>query len=172
MAKEALDLYPNIIADSLTMSAANTMTFDEINVGLNIFDKVALLIQRLEVYFAGGTLGDLDTDLDAVFFAITSRNDLLSLAPQQPEVIDVIGLQVDVLGAVVSKMVYPIPMVHDFSTLRGGGLLVAPRPLYAAGHSTGMTIAGLMYWRMYMNIIKLETDQYLELLETRRAFGG
>jgi hypothetical protein len=170
MAKEQLDQYPNIMSGVVTMSAANTITHEEINVGVNLFDKAALLIQRIEFMPTGAVLGDLDTDGDAFYFGLTQAV-VTGLVPSDAQCIDMFGVYADLLGAVVSKELLQIPFAHDFSNLRGGGILIAPKPLYAVGQSNGLTVAGVFYWRIYMNIIRLESDQYLELLETRRAFG-
>lgn len=165
------DVYPNIIVGRLTMSAANTLTFSEINVGLNLFDKAALLIQRIELTPSTTALADLDTDVDNFTFGLTASNQLADLQVDRAEVIDTVQVEADLIGAVVSKQLHVCPWIHDFSGLRGGGILIPPKPLYAAGVSFGMTIAGVFFWRLYMNVIRLQPDEYLELLETRRAFG-
>jgi hypothetical protein len=170
MAKENIDQYPNIMSGTLTMSAANTITHAEVNVGINLFDKAALLLQRIEFMPTGAVLGDLDTDGDAFYFGLTQAV-VTALSPADAVVIDMFGIYADLLGAVVSKEFHQVPFAHDFSSLRGGGILIAPKPLYAVGQSNGLTIAGVFTWRIYMNIVRLESDQYLELLETRRAFG-
>ena len=54
------DKYANIIYDEVTESAANTLTFESIDVGLNLFDKIGLKISRVEytdfrILLAAGT---------------------------------------------------------------------------------------------------------------------
>ncbi len=170
MAKEALDVYPNLLVVSTLMSAANTITFKEINVGVNIFDKAGLVIARLEYQPLQATIDDLDTDSDNAAMALVSSNALANLAADQAEVIDLFNLGASVVTAAgIWRHIWP--HVHDFSTLGGGGLLIPPKPLYAAMASSGMTVAGQFWLRVYFKILRLESDQYLELLETRRAFG-
>lgn len=165
------DKFVNVLNDTLTMSAANTITFKELNVGLNIFDKVGLLLTRLEFDPVGATLQDLDTDGDVVIMGLTSSSSLTTLNPYQAEVIDQVSLCRIDSGAAANFTVINRPLTHDFSTQPGGGLLIPPKPLYIAGFSAGMTVAASFYARFYFIIYKLTDAEYLELLETRRAFG-
>lgn len=165
------DKFVNVITNSIGMSAANTLTFSEINVGLNIFDKVGLLITRVEFDIGASSMQDLDTDGDVVFTAITSSNNITSLVPSQAEVIDQVSVIRTDGGAAANMLLTQRPFIHDFSTQPGGGLLIPPKPLYMAMTSSGMTVAGAAYIRLYFIIYKLSDSEYLELLETRRAFG-
>lgn len=166
-----IDKFVNVINQPLTMSAANTLTFSEINVGLNLFDKVGLLVTRIEYDPTIATLQDLDTDGDLITMGLVASNTISSLLATQAEVIDQTSLSVIHAGAAASAEFFNRPFVHDFSTQPGGGLLVPPRPLYASAMSAGMTAAGVFYLRLYFIIYKLNDSEYLELLETRRAFG-
>lgn len=165
------DKFVNLVADSVTMSAANTITFEELNIGLNIFDKVGLLITRLEYDPTLATLADLDTDSDQFIMGLTASNNLTGLGMNQTEVIDSVQLIRTDAGAAANATFFFKPMTHDFSTQPGGGLLIPPKPLYVAAQSTGMTVAGAFTLRIYFIIYKLNDSEYLELLETRRAFG-
>jgi hypothetical protein len=153
------------------MTGANTLTFDEIDVGVNIFDKAALILSRLEYDPAAASLQDLDDDGDQIVMGLTASNNISSLSPNQAEVIDrVMVLEIE-QGTPANFVHFTNPIVHDFSGLPGGGLLIPPKPLYLAAYSSGMTVAGVVDIRMYFRILRLEASQYLELLETRRAFG-
>lgn len=166
-----IDKFVNLMTTTITMSAANTITFQEINVGLNIFDKVGLLITRLEYDPTVATLADLDTDSDWFMAGVTSSNNLVNLTPEKAEVIDEVSIARVDAGAAANATFMFRPIIHDFSTLPGGGLLIPPKPLYSAAFSGGMTAAGICYVRLYFIIYKLNDSEYLELLETRRAFG-
>jgi len=166
-----VDKFVNIVNVPLVMSAANTITFEEINIGLNLFDKVGLLLTRLEFDPVTATLQDLDSDGDSMIMGLTSSANLTSLVIEQAEVIDQVSLVRVDAGAAANFHIVRRPITHDFSTQPGGGLLVPPKPLYAAGFSAGMTVAGYFFLRLYFIIYKLNDAEYLELLETRRAFG-
>lgn len=166
-----VDMYVNLITKTISASAANALTFDTIDVGLNIFDKVGLLICRLEYDVSGGTLADLDQDGDAVQFGLTSSNDITSLSALQSEVLDVITINRYDAGTAGNATFFDKPIIHDFSTLPGGGLLIAPKPLHVATAASGMSAPASAVLRLYFVMIQLTDADYLELLQTRRAFG-
>lgn len=171
MANTNTDKFVNLLTDTVTMSAANTITFKEINIGLNIFDKVGLLLTRIEYDPAAASLQDLDTDGDYLVMGITSSQTIATLSMLNQEVIDQTSLLRLDAGAAANYNIFARPFVHDFSTMPGGGLLIPPKPLYVAASSGGMTVAAVLYVRLYFIIYKLNDSEYLELLETRRAFG-
>jgi hypothetical protein len=63
------------------------------------------------------------------------------------------------------------PFVVDYTSLSGGGILVAPRPLYIGMDTIGAAAAGFCTVRLYFTIITLQASEYFELLESRRFFG-
>lgn len=169
-AKQA-DKYVNMLAEEIVMSAVNTITFSEIVVGLNIFDKVGLKISRLEYDFSISTYQDIDTDGDICTMALVQSNNIDTLGIAQTEVVDNVTIGRIDAGAAANAILFDKPIVRDFSTQPGGGLLIPPKPLYVAMQSTGMTVVGGGAIRIYFVIETLTDAEYLELLETRRAFG-
>jgi hypothetical protein len=59
------------------------------------------------------------------------------------------------------------PYVKDFSNLPGGGLLVAPNPLYLAVKGTGLSAALNVNLRIFFTEIELDPDLYRELFQSR-----
>jgi hypothetical protein len=108
---------------------------------------------------------------DAINMGLASSNNLVNLIPAQVEVVDVATLMRHDMGTAASAQLILKTVTRDFSTMPGGGLLVPPKPLYLAGASVGLASAADIYFRIYFTIVKLTDAEYLELLETRRAFG-
>lgn len=165
------DKYVNMITGDLALSAANTLTFEEINVGLNIFDKVGLLITRLEYDTTMAAIAEMTASGDFINAGFTTSNQVSSLLINKSEVVDQVVIGRHDMGAAAAAQLFMKPWVRDFSTQPGGGLLVPPKPLYFAGYSGGLASPCTLYLRFYFIIIKLTDAEYLELLETRRAFG-
>jgi hypothetical protein len=163
------DEFPNLLVQALTASASNTITFGEINIGLNIFDKIGILIQRLEMDMVDISL--MTATGDQYIGGIVSSNNLTSLNIDQAEVIHQVALERLDSGTAASAVIQQKPAVTDFSNLKGGGLLVPPKPLYFAVHASGLASANTVRFRMYFILHSLTDANYLELLETRRAFG-
>ncbi len=165
------DKYSNLLNEQVTMSAANTLTFKELNVGLNIFDKAGLIISRIEYQPQTATFNEMTATGDYVVAALTSSNNLSNLVPNQSEVIDRRVIQRIDGGAAANFVLVDSVMIADFATLPGGGLLVPPKPLYIAAVTNGLANASIIDVRIYFTILRLGDAEYLELLETRRAFG-
>lgn len=165
------DMFPNIKTASLTLSAANTISFGEFDVGLNIFDKVALLISRIEYELSTAAIEEMTTAGDDIQAALVNSNSLTTLASDQVEVIDRVAIHRVDLGTAGTGVIRRDVYEHDFSTLPGGGILIPPRPLFFAGNSNGLASAATFRFRVYFIIHRLTDAQYLELLETRNAFG-
>lgn len=170
MAKEK-DKFPNIIVKRATQSAANTITFEEIQVGLNLFDRAGLLITRVEYSPSEASLNEMTAEGDVIEMGLTNNDGLSSLLPSDEQVLDVASLQRRDFGTAASAQILERTLQRDFSTLPGGGILVPPKPLYIGIASTGLASAAVADFRIYFVVIRLESSEYLELLETRRAFG-
>lgn len=165
------DKYANILTETVTCSAANTQTFQEITVGLSIFDKAGILLNRIEYIPSINMLGEITAATDTVEMAVTSSNTLSSLSVSQAAVIDKLLLYRHDLGTAASGVVIPIPYVRDLSTLPGGGILITPKPWYIGLNTSGLASAGSMSVRFYFTVLKLQPAEYFELLETRTYFG-
>lgn len=165
------DKYTNLIVHSVTCSAANTLTFSEINVGLNLFDKIGLLVERLEFEPSNAAMGEMTTAGDGITLALSSSNALANLLPNQAEIISSIEVIRLDLGVAASGWLTEKSFMRNFSGLSGGGLLIPPKPLYFGINTGGLASAATAYLRIYFTIVQLTDSEYLELLETRRAFG-
>lgn len=165
------DQFCSILHEEVTMSATDTITFQEINIGLNLFDKVGLILHKIAYAPVHGSLNQLVAAADELNMALCTDDQLTGLAFDQVEVIDNFMLQPKDIGTVAELLVYEKPFFHDFSTMPGGGIIVAPKPLYLGMNTTGFTSAGQGKIRLYFTIRKLADADYLELLQTRRGFA-
>jgi hypothetical protein len=62
--------------------------------------------------------------------------------------------------------------VKDFAALPGGGIITPPSPLYAFLGSTGAAATLTLAVRFYYTYKSLSTEEYWELVETRRIISG
>jgi len=166
-----MDKYANVLTASLTLSAANTLSFDELKMGLSLFDKVGLLISRIEYEPSGGTLGEMTATGDEVRLAITTSDSISALDVTDQAVIHMMTYKRFDAGTAATATLYTLPFVYDLSTLPGAGILITPRPWYIAGDTDGLASAAVLNFRFYFTVIKLSPAEYFELLETRQYFG-
>lgn len=167
MAKSSLkDVYGNRAFEDLTMSAANTITFEQIQFGVGLFQGVAMVLSRVEFYPTIGSWNELVATTDALYMAITNRDDLTNLDPANQNVLVLKQLFVTMVGAVVGIQIDQSPLVCDMSTLPGGGLIVPANPLYFALHSAGFAAAAQVRTILYFTFRQLADSEYVELIQT------
>ncbi len=166
-----VDKYSNEVAVDVTMSALNTLTFQEIDLGLSLFDRAGILISRLVYTPVQGMWAELTAEADNVQMALGQSNQIASIAPSERSLLDQVRIVLNLVGTGATAEVLQGTIVHDFSQLAGGGMLVTPRPLYIAMVTSGFAAASGMTMRMYFTVVRLKDADYFELLETRRFLG-
>lgn len=166
-----VDKYSNMMVKSISMSAANTLSFDEVDIGLSLFDKVGLQVQRIEYTINKGTLAEMTAANDTIEMALTTNDGISAITTDDRSVIHMYRLRRLDAGTAGNAVFFEQPVVFDFSSLSGGGLLITPRPLYVAMDTSGLASAGTAYLRIFFTVVKLQDSEYFELLETRHYFG-
>lgn len=157
------DAYSNIAFGSVTMSAANTQTFSQINVAVGMFQGVALLIHRVLWYPLTATIRELVAATDSLYMALTCTNRVTAINDAtDPSIICmqwIVGVGANVAN---EKM----PLISDFSSLPSGGKLVPANPLWIAAHSGGFAAAGTVKAQLDFSFVQLTDADYLELLQS------
>jgi len=167
MAK-ARDQYSNKAYGTVTESAQGTLTFTEISTNVNIFDKVAWVVNRLEWYIPPATLALCVGGGDYIEMALCASNNISTLALNAPSVIDLNLYRMDAIGTPASALPSNWPLVRSFENLPGGGLIIAPRPLYVGVKSTSIASAATVEVRMNFRQIMMTPDEYIELIDFYR----
>jgi len=165
--KTSVDVYTNKFYGAVTESAASTLTFAEIPTNVSVFEKQAWVLSRLEWYLRSSDYDYLISVADGINLALTNSNSMTSLALNNPGVIDTMRVGIKFATAVGFEFV-SAPIIRDFSGLPGGGVIIAPRPLYVA--IQGVSIASACYAevRGYFTTKTLSGDEYLELVDFYR----
>lgn len=167
MPKALRDNYANKFYGTVTESAANTLTFAEIQTNISIFEKVAWVLQRLEWYLSPAVMQLLQDNQDSVELALTASQNISALGLDNPSVIDVLVLskfQATGVGFEIQEK----PVIRDFTGLAGGGLIIAPRPLFLAAKGTTLASAATVQVRGYFQMIELKAEEYLDLVDFYR----
>lgn len=171
MATKKMDTYANFAAVQVTESAANTQTSTKFAFPFSIMDKMALIISRIEYWLATATR--MDTSTDSVQACLAAADKITDISKQNdPLVIDNISYARADFGAAASGLLVINPVVKDFSSLPGGGLIVAPAPLYAVLQGGGCSAANVIWVKLFYTYIELATDEYWQLVESRRIISS
>lgn len=166
------DQYANFAALLVTETAANTYTATKFAFPFSIMDKMGLLIHRIEYdwFIISAALGAANDRLVAGIVAAATVTDIEDVT--DPLIIDSMRVSRYDLGAAASGFYFRQPYVKDFSNLPGGGILVAPNPLYLAVEGQGAAAASACQVRLYYTYMELATDEYWQLVESRRVISS
>lgn len=104
-------------------------------------------------------------------FALTSSSDITNIGSGNVEVLDRARILRHDGGTAGTMVLNDFLPVNDYTSMPSGGLLIPPKPLYLAMNTSGLASPAEVTCRIYFTIIELQDAQYLELLQTRRAFG-
>jgi hypothetical protein len=167
--KKMADKFSNVARVSVTMSAAQTLTFNELNTGIAIFDKAAWIIHRIEYYFGVSTVNEMTADGDYLVVGLSTNNSITSIATTLPQVIDMVRLYRHDFGAAASGSLLVQPLVRSFEDLPGGGLIVPGDKLYLGMDTVGLANAGFCEARIRFSYMQLSQADYWELVESTRV---
>ena len=165
------DMYDQFLVMSVTMSAADTLTFGEINLGVSIFDYAAFVISRIEYKLARASFASLVANADSVAMAVTGSNSITDLGLQRPEVYDQAGYVVGVSGTPATAQIMEQPIIHDFSMMEGGGLIVPAQNIYLGMETTGFASAGSCNARVFFRVKELQAGDFIELVQRLRVLS-
>ncbi len=176
MAKKAsrssgkLDDFPNIITGLVTESGATTLTFsNKIETGYSLGNNVGLVLHRLEYFLSIGTRKLMLDEDDGVDFGLVTSNQLTSVLNYGSNTIDFVELGKGKYGTAASGYPSEMPIVRDFTALPGGGLLVAPNPLYMFVKGISVASAMAIEYKIYYTTVTLNDKGFRELWETWNA---
>jgi len=166
------DRFVNKAYTSVLQSAANAAAYGEINFNIPTFDKVAIVISKIEYHFATGAWAEMVANTDQMLYGLTTNASLGALTPaslNNPAVIDLNYITNIVVGAVTSLTQVFDPLVIDYSNMPDGGIIVPPRPLYLYFSTAGFVAATTAYVVLWFRYLNLSTEDYWDLVESTRV---
>jgi len=159
--------YADKFYGEVTESAANTLTFQEIQTNVSIMEKWAWILHRLEWSMDLATYDEVAAVGDELDMALTTSNRITALQASDAAVLD-IAQQMIVVETAVGVQRELLPLIRDFSTLPGGGLIIPPRPLYVAVKGTSLANAARVWCRGYFTPVAMKGEDYYNLLDAYR----
>lgn len=169
--KKVVDTFANFAALKVQETAANTQTSVKFAFPFSIMDKMALVVSRIEYSFQ--SWDKFNSSLDYTYIGLSAAAKIVDIGNQaDPLIVDSMAYQRADFGAAASGFLYSFPFVKDFSDLPGGGLLVAPSPLYGIIESSGASAACAAWIKVFYTYMELATDEYWQLVESRRIISS
>lgn len=163
--RKIADKFCNTAYALVVQSGANTLTYQEIQTGMSVFEKVAWIIHAIEYHIPHSARALIIDASDYIDMALTVSNTPTLISPSMASVIDTLQL---VAGATANRIDWYSPIVHDFSNWPGGGLIVPGKPLYAAVDADSLASAAQVDFRIRFTYRPLKAEEYWELVEASR----
>ncbi len=163
------DKFANYAIVTCTESAANTLTFKKLETGISLSEKVAWVVNRLEYVLTSLNATIFNATADGFYYGLSVSNAFSSPTVLENTILDYNMMHRVDIGAAASGFFLPMPIIKDFSTLPGGGIIVPPTPLYLFGMGGGLTAAMNVTVRIHYTMRVLKIDEYWELVEARRV---
>jgi hypothetical protein len=172
MAKIATrDVFAQFMRMSVTCTAANTLSFARVVLGTVLFEYAALILHRIEYDISADARGEMTADGDNITVAITGSDTIGTLQSDQPEVYDFVIITQHDYGVAAVGDVSLKPIVHDFTTMPGGGMMVPFQDIYIGLNSTGLASAATARLRAWWTIKELGPQDFLELVQRLRVLS-
>lgn len=160
------DRFANVLAAEVTETAANTLTYAEMELGIGIGSGVGILIDQIDYYH---TAKLSHASGDGYLRAICLTNDISDLSSEftNPRVLHISSeyAELNTNGQVVEKY----PLQYKFTP----ALITAANrgKLYLAAQGVSQVAAFTLQCRIYFRYLKLTDRDYLELAESFALFG-
>ena len=163
MAKRIEDRFANLASAKVVQSAANTLTFVEMNTGISLGAGIGILIDQIDYYPTSAGIADMTTSGDQIDMAWTTSNvitDIQNVSDRR--VIDLFSFFRFDLGTAASGALIKEP----FSKQYFPPLIIAAPKLYLALASSGLAGVATLRSRLHYRYIELTDKEYLEIAET------
>jgi len=160
----AEDRFANVFSAEVVQSAANTLTFAEMNFGITLRDRVAVVIDQLYWIPSNGSLILMTATGDMIQYALTVSDQVSDIQDLQDRRIMAFhnNFRFDA-GTAANALLVQTPFVQEFSP----PLIVLPNRMFIAVNSVGLASAATIRLRMHYRTVSITQDQQLiEVLES------
>jgi len=160
----AEDRFANIFTASVTMSAANTLTFAELNFGITLRDRIAIVIDQIFIYPSASLYALMTTAADFAAIALTisdSVTDITDLADRR--IFTLKFLERADWGTAASASLVEHPYILEFTP----PLIMLPTRVFLAMDTVGLAAVSGCTIRLHYRTVSITQDQQLiEVLES------
>jgi len=164
----ASDKFPNLLSGRVTLSAADTITFLELQTGAALGLNLGLLIDRIDYFPTIATINLIVDDADLLVMGIATANSHTdSSILTDARILTVKRLLGQAAGTPANLLIHEQPLVERYDP----PLIVAAPKLFLFGASSSLGAAAVFDARIYFRYIKLTTQEYLELAEANLLLG-
>ncbi len=166
-----LDVYPNYISGSLTLSAANTFTTLQVELPINRLGRTtgnrAQMMEFLWVEVDANTV-DFAAEADRISFTV-SLGPVPTSVPTISSGDTVTAIRVTKRLATNGATLFNNHFVRNLQSREGFGFLVATEHFHVSGNTTGMAGATVFDFRIYYRFVTIPIAEFLGMLQSQQA---
>lgn len=158
------DRFANIFTAEVAMPSANSLGFVEMNLGISLRDKIALIVDELYMYPSITSIAEMTTTADNILMALTISDSVSSIGDLgDRRILYTHVIYRQDLGTAASGRIGETPYKQSFSP----PLIVLPTRLFFGMVSAGLASAATATLRMHYRTVNVTSDrQIIEVLET------
>lgn len=165
------DKYANSLNIEVEMSAANTLTFKQVNIGLPLYEKAAFLLHKVQFYITAYH-ASLLASADSLEMALVNDNSITTITPERENVYCYMKKQAIDQGTPANFLIETTPFCVDYSGFPNGGLLIPIYNLYGAMTTAGYANAAEGIIKVYFTVVQLNAAEFWELVESYRGWSA
>jgi len=160
----AEDRFANIFTASVTMSAANTLTFAELNFGITLRDRIAIVVDQVFWYPSSNAYGFMTTAADRLIMAVTISDSITDISDlTDRRMFFHKGLIRADWGTAGAADLLEVPLISEFTP----PLIILPNRIFLGLNSVGLASPVSCTIRMHYRTVSITQDQQLiEVLES------
>lgn len=162
--KGSKDQYANVAYTLVNQTAANTLIFQSIQMAVGLFQGIAMILHRIYYMPFVAAMREIVAATDSMTLAITSSNRLAVIQDSNdPAIID--SIRWSAIAVPVAN--WETPVIRDFTSLPGGGKLIAANPIYAGMMSSGFGAVQGAAIKLEFTFVELNDRDYMELIQAQ-----
>lgn len=157
------DRFQNVLTAQVLASAANVLTFAEVQTGASLGLGLGLVIDTMDFWPNNTSLAEMTAANDRIVMAWCTSDQVDDLEdPSDSRIIHAMSYARRDAGTAANALFQLTPFHHEFTPPR---IVAIPR-VYLATISAGLASANRVFARLGFRYIKLTDKEYLELAET------
>lgn len=154
------DRFQNFLVFDITMSAANILTFQQINTGVSLGQGLGIVIDEIRYVPTLPSMRELTAATDDLKVSLCTTDTVSDIGDYgDSRVLDNLTI---VTAVTNTGPPFVMPFKHDFSP----PLIIATPTLHIGMATTGAAAASRCRMRVSFRYIKLTAQEYLEVAET------
>jgi len=159
----AEDRFANVFSAEVVMTGANVLTFVEMNFGITLRDRVAIVIDQLWWFPTASMITEMTSTGDLIRASVGVSDQPTTILPDDRRFLSIQEWHRLDFGTAAGGQILEIPTVQTFFP----PLIALPNRLFLGLITAGLASAGTMRLRMHFRTVSITQDQQLvEVLES------